>query len=384
MTTWEVVGGSRLVGDTEVARLERSGTLNPAPAGADKLLVKPVARALIAATLVLLSGVAVVPRAAAEDIDELRTRAQEVADRLSSLEQDLISLEGRREGLERDILASDQRIGALELSIHEFEADYEAARGRYVDSAVRAYKAGANPQLELLLSARSMSELASLAQAADEIARIDSAALTEALTARRRAQGAQAALDTEKQELLAAREQVESVTASLSAATDERSAVLDELTTEIARLEQEARERALAAQLAAAEAAEAASLDAAFLEVLEPDGSGAGPAQNLPDGFAATGVSFEGAASWYGPGFEGDATANGEIYDPRKFTAASKELPFDTWLFVSYEGRGVIVRINDRGPYVGERILDLSQAAAQAVGLSGVGWVEIEILFKTS
>jgi rare lipoprotein A len=331
--------------------------------------------------LALLSGLATVPQAAAEDIDELRTRAQEVADRLSSLEQRLISLEGRKERLEQDILASDKRIGALELSIHEFEADYKAARGRYVDSAVEAYKAGANPQLELLLSARSISELASLTQAADEIARIDSAALTDALTARRRALGAQDALDSEKQEMLAARERVEFVAASLTAARDERSAVLDELNSEIARLEQEARERALAAQLAAAEAA---SLDEAFLEVLEPDESGAGPARNLPDGFAATGVSFEGSASWYVPGFEGDATANGEIYDPKKFTAASKELPFDTWLFVRYEGRGVIVRINDRGPYVGERILDLSQAAAQAVGLSGVGWVEIEILIKTS
>jgi rare lipoprotein A len=365
-------------------RLGSVTRLNPPPGTADNHLVKPVARALIAASLVLLAGVAALPRAAAEDLDELRTRAQEVADRLSSLERRLISLEDRREGLEQDIFTSDQRIGALELSIHEFEADYRAARGRYVDSAIRAYKAGSNAQLELLLSARSMSELASLVQAADEIARIDSAALTDALASRRRALGAQAALDTEKQGLLAAREQVESVTASLSAVTDERSAVLDELTTEIARLEQEARERALAARLAAAEAAEAASLDEAFLEVLEPDASGAGPAQNLPDGFAATGVSFEGAASWYGPGFEGDATANGEIYDPEQFTAASKELPFDTWLYVSYEGRAVIVRINDRGPYVGERILDLSQAAAQAVGLSGVGWVEIEILIKTS
>ena len=342
--------------------------------------MKPVTRALIAASLALLSGLVALPQAAAEDIDELRTRAQEVADRLSSLEQRLISLESRREGLEQDILASDQRIGALELSIHDSEADYAAARGRYVDSAVRAYKAGATEHLELLLSARSMPELATLAQAADELARIDSAALTEALSARRRAVEAQAALDTEKQELLAAREQVESVTASLNTATDERSAVLDELTTEIARLEQEARERALEAQLAAADA----SLDEALIEVLAPDESGAGPAQNLPDGFAATGVSFEGAASWYGPGFVGDATANGEIYDPTKFTAASKELPFDTWLFVSFEGRGVIVRINDRGPYVGERILDLSQAAAQAVGLSGVGWVEIEILIRTS
>ncbi|MBA2311479.1 MAG: septal ring lytic transglycosylase RlpA family protein [Actinobacteria bacterium] len=103
----------------------------------------------------------------------------------------------------------------------------------------------------------------------------------------------------------------------------------------------------------------------------------------LPPGFASTGVTFEGVASWYGPGFEGNLTANGEIFDPSKFTAASKELPFGTWLYVEFQGRGVIVRINDRGPYADGRVIDLSQAAAEAIGMSGVGWVTIEILVKT-
>ena len=83
-------------------------------------------------------------------------------------------------------------------------------------------------------------------------------------------------------------------------------------------------------------------------------------------------------ASWYGPGFEGQPTASGEAYDPYGYTAASKTLPLGTELMVSYQGSSVPVTVNDRGPYVGSRGLDLSQAAAQDIGLTeaGVDYVE--------
>lgn len=83
-------------------------------------------------------------------------------------------------------------------------------------------------------------------------------------------------------------------------------------------------------------------------------------------------------ASWYGPGFEGLPTASGEPYDPSGYTAAHKTLPLGTELVVSYGGRSVPVTINDRGPYVGSRELDLSQAAAQTLGLdeAGVDYVD--------
>ncbi len=89
-----------------------------------------------------------------------------------------------------------------------------------------------------------------------------------------------------------------------------------------------------------------------------------------------------GLASWYGPGFEGNPTANGDIFDPDLFTAASRDLPFGTWLFVTHNGRGVVVLVNDRGPYIDDRVLDLSQAAAEAIGITGLGWIEAEILLK--
>lgn len=80
--------------------------------------------------------------------------------------------------------------------------------------------------------------------------------------------------------------------------------------------------------------------------------------------------------SWYGPGLEGNLTANGEIFNKWDLTAAHPYLPFGTLLEVCYADC-VTVRVNDRGPYVHGRGLDLSQGAAQAIGLYGVDWVEV-------
>lgn len=86
----------------------------------------------------------------------------------------------------------------------------------------------------------------------------------------------------------------------------------------------------------------------------------------------------EALASWYGPGFEGNPTASGEPYDPYGYTAAHKTLPLGTELTVNYGGSSIQVTVNDRGPYVGDRTLDLSQGAAEAIGLTqaGVDYVE--------
>src|SRR4051794_4323827 len=86
-----------------------------------------------------------------------------------------------------------------------------------------------------------------------------------------------------------------------------------------------------------------------------------------------------GAASWYGPGFHGKRTANGETFNTHALTAAHKTLPFGTQLRVTNErtGRSVVVRINDRGPYARGRVIDLSKAAAQPVGILGVGTVTL-------
>jgi rare lipoprotein A len=91
-----------------------------------------------------------------------------------------------------------------------------------------------------------------------------------------------------------------------------------------------------------------------------------------------------GIASWYGHPYHGRAAASGEIYDMEKFTAAHRTLPFGTLVrVVNLDNDKVVdVRINDRGPFVGDRIIDLSHAAAQAIGLigPGIGRVRVEVM----
>jgi rare lipoprotein A len=93
-----------------------------------------------------------------------------------------------------------------------------------------------------------------------------------------------------------------------------------------------------------------------------------------------------GQASFYGnqPGEGGPLTANGERYNPGGYTAAHRTLPFGTRVRVTSPatGRSVVVRINDRGPFVGGRVIDLSVGAARAIGLtnSGVGTVRMEVV----
>lgn len=87
-----------------------------------------------------------------------------------------------------------------------------------------------------------------------------------------------------------------------------------------------------------------------------------------------------GVASWYGPHFQGKETANGETFNMHQLTCAHRTLPLGTWLRVTNlrNRKSVFVRVNDRGPFVDGRILDLSYAAAKAVGIDGLGKVRLE------
>jgi rare lipoprotein A len=89
----------------------------------------------------------------------------------------------------------------------------------------------------------------------------------------------------------------------------------------------------------------------------------------------------EGIASWYGAEFEGRPTASGEIFDSSQYTAAHPSLPFGTFLTVTNmnNGRKVNVRVNDRGPFVSSRIIDLSQAAAQMLDMVGSGTAPVVV-----
>ncbi len=126
---------------------------------------------------------------------------------------------------------------------------------------------------------------------------------------------------------------------------------------------------------------------AVFLVILAPcclqprpvyTGGGTGPV------VAISGYTQRGVASYYGEGFQGRPTANGETFDTRRLTCAHRTLPFDTVVRVRNlaNDKEVTVRVNDRGPYVGGRIIDLTEAAAERIDMkkSGIARVELTVV----
>jgi rare lipoprotein A len=104
-------------------------------------------------------------------------------------------------------------------------------------------------------------------------------------------------------------------------------------------------------------------------------------ARARPENALAGGPVQEGIASWYGPGFHGKRTTSTEVYDQHAMTAAHRTLPLNTRVQVTNleNGRHVTVRINDRGPFVGDRVIDLSYAAASALGVVGPGTAPVRL-----
>lgn len=85
-------------------------------------------------------------------------------------------------------------------------------------------------------------------------------------------------------------------------------------------------------------------------------------------------------ASWYGDDFHGNVTANGEIFNKYALTAAHNTLPFGTLIEVQRQGKKVVVRINDRGPFVAGRSIDLSEAAAKEIKCKKVGVCKVRLV----
>lgn len=126
--------------------------------------------------------------------------------------------------------------------------------------------------------------------------------------------------------------------------------------------------------------ASGAAVAAMLVGGLALSGCRSSPSQVYPPDYPI-GYVQRGMASWYGPGFHGNKTANGERYDMHQLTAAHRTLPLGSIAVVRSltSGRQVTVRINDRGPFVKGRVLDLSLAGARAIGMIGKGTDEIEL-----
>jgi rare lipoprotein A len=273
--------------------------------------------------------------------------------------------------------------GVLREDLDNATTALQNAQAQLDGQLARIYEQGPPSGWNLLLGGADTADLATASVTQARSTDVDEAVL-------RRVAASRAALAALEARTAGYRRAILAAASTVFAAQDDARTVLDtEMTiyaddqsalaalhAEQAVLDAQASGTALATEPGISAADRAAAADQApVLQLLEETPSG-----SLPAGYHATGQTITGVASWYGPGFVGSPTASGAPYNPEAFSAAMLSLPLGTVVHVTGpDGTTVNVLVNDRGPYVHGRVIDLSEAAAAAIGV-GLDEVTIEVL----
>jgi rare lipoprotein A len=316
-------------------------------------------------------------------LDDQRARVEDIRNRIEGLTGRLTGLIGDLRSLDGQVEEASGAVAAATVGLQKAEARTVATKAVLGARAREAYKRGAGWQeAAVLLEARSVGELLTAARlmgdsiAADRLA-YDHAVASAGALARQKDD-----LTRRRGELFAAQGRLQQVRSQTQAALASEQQILSNAQAELAALEEERRrqEEAASAGVDARRTARQADLDRKLASLLTWISPSAGTARVMPSGLRSSEVTTTGQASWYGPRFHGRRASSGATFRQEQLTAASLVLPFGTFLKVTRANRSVVVVITDRGPYVPGRVLDLSLAAAEAIGMTGVDTVKMEIL----
>jgi rare lipoprotein A (peptidoglycan hydrolase) len=322
-----------------------------------------------------------------------------------SLEDQLEDARGARAHALAEARFAAARLAELEVEYLKVEAAANEAAAYLVDSLIRerelrgqmaqaqafvdaranaAYRAGPGAFLNALLEARSFGELTDTHELIEYALLGDVDVASEALEVARSAgdvredlEDARARLVARQHRLGALLTEMQIVLAAAREAAHRAGTAVQSLAQ---KLDQQARRLKEAKQSYEGRLELLEGFDQSeLLAMLGPTG---GRGCQIPPKLEGTGDRFGGEASFYGEEFAGQSTAMGAIFDPALFTAAHLTLPLPSFLHVKYGDRCATVLVNDRGPYIDGRVLDLSQGAATYLGMAhaGVGMVTAEIL----
>jgi len=274
----------------------------------------------------------------------------------------------------RNVLAAYQERIAVSARLAE-------AREILDRQAARAYEAGPALSIELFLGSTSSSDFASAQEFAARAISVNGEIVSRVEALNRDARLTAGAFERKQAEVASTFRKLQSLATQAAQQVADAKALAHAAGLTVAKLDKQ--ERALEAAQSNSRSDLSGLIDAErgvdqsrLLAMLGPNG---GRGCEIPTGLRETSQGLAGISSWYGWGFAGRPTASGAIYDPRLFTAANKELPLDTFIRVHYGAKCAIVLVNDRGPYIAGRVLDLSQAAAEYLGV-GLNYVTADVL----
>ncbi len=318
-------------------------------------------RTLAASLVVLALVIAAAPAAGASTVGSQRAQAAAVMHRLDQL-QTRRDVAAAHEATARAQLAAARAAEATTaVELAASRRSLAAAQSMLAQELVATYKNGGGDPVAYVLAAGSFSDLLSRV---DVLRRADSAGsdlITQISGTQRTIQDQEQAQQAAVQQAATAAQEAASARTQLDTAITRARAELANVNAHIQTLL--AGERKRRTQLA------------------DTHGDGTSSSTGSGGGSQTPSNVFYGDSTWYGPGFAGHRTADGEIFNPNALTCASPWLPFNTQLRVTNlaSGLSVQVRVNDRGPF-GRGVLDLSAHAAQIVHLSGWQRVRIQIL----
>jgi hypothetical protein len=324
---------------------------------------------------VLLAGA---PAAAQTLGDAHEERTQAMAE-LEAVASDFDALAARYARVQaRADLSAARLVDAL---LQESQLQSEAARARaLLDGRADAiYRAGPGAFMDVLLGSEGPGDFLARQELVERALGEGIEDAAAAIEARDGAGDLVREMELARQDLVRLQLELAEIRHVMEIRLAEAQADVDAADRRIAEIQRQRRELMDAAQLEQ-RYLDLIEVDGELAELLEMLGPTGGQGCDIPPGLVTTGQTFAGEASFYGEEFAGNPTAIGHIFNPALFTAAHRTLPLPSFLHVRYGDRCATVLVNDRGPYVDGRILDLSEGAAMYLGLPGVGDVRCEIL----
>lgn len=316
------------------------------------------------------------------DISEVQGQLDAATARVFQLETEITALDEDRRALEERLAVTAGRLIEQASAVDEADATLASAEEAFRSRVVAVYKRGSYDILGLLLSSDTLTELVSRMALLTRIVEDDGRVVADLNLAAADARYQQSLLADLQAQDRTLEQELETRISTLSTLLDEQESLVIQLTVE-------AREALLAARQFTASTRQqwrnasipiGTDIPRDVAAVDSRPGLTYVISSYMPRSYRSTGETFAAVCSWYGPGFNGRGTASGQVFNEDDFTCASRTLPFGTVLALTRGDRRIIVYVNDRGPYIDGRDLDLSKAAATALGFSGVATVQVEVV----
>lgn len=362
--------------------------LNPDHAHAERKVMR-LRRAVFAAVVSLCLTA---PNSwAADNVAEQKAKVTDTERHLRELSAKLSKLLAEMDATHVAVTSASGSLAVARLQMETAQKRADAARDSLNVRARSAYKRRPLGNLESLMGIRDFARVLGFSRILFETNDIDRQVLDRAIASQNQIQQAREDTVTQRQALFAATKRIDELRSDLQKTISLEQNALSEARARLSSLEAERKKRELAVRrtdsgrivspvVAARRAARQVDLDRKLAALLAWYAPGTGNEPFTPPRLRPTGIVTTGSSSWYGPGFDGRRASSGATYNQGQLTAASLVLPFGTLLKVTLGSKSAVVVITDRGPYIAGRVLDLSAGAAQAIGLSGVKQVRMEIM----